>query len=281
MPAGRCRGAAVNAMTHSDPVIVAVDAGIATLTLNRPQSLNALSVGMMQALRLAAERVVADPAVRVIVVAGAGEHFMAGGDINDFHAHLSLDPPARLQAFQAMIEQYINPTMLALRHAHQPVIAAVRGACAGFGMSLMLASDLALAADNAYFTTAYAWLALSPDGGGTYFLPRIVGARKAAELMLLAERLNAEQALALGLVNRVVPLADVERETALLARKLANGPRHALGEIKRLLNATHERTLADQLAAEAESFARCSATRDFAEAVRVFVDKTTPRFTGK
>lgn len=273
--------AGVKAMGQADPVIVGIDAGIATLTLNRPQTLNALSVEMMQALRLATERVVADPAVQVIVIAGAGEHFMAGGDINDFHAHLSLDAPARLQAFQAMIEQYINPTMLALRHTHQPVIAAVRGACAGFGMSLMLASDLALAADNAYFTTAYAWLGLSPDGGGTYFLPRIVGARKAAELMLLAERLSAEQALALGLVNRVVPLVDLDRETALLGHKLANGPRHAMGEIKRLLNATHERTLAGQLAAEAESFGRCSATADFAEAVRAFVGKTTPRFTGK
>ncbi|MBS1137639.1 MAG: enoyl-CoA hydratase, partial [Proteobacteria bacterium] len=199
------------------------------------------SVEMMQALRLGAERVVADTAVQVIVIRGAGEHFMAGGDIKDFHAHLRLDPPARLQAFQAMIEQWINPTVLALRRAHQPVIGAVRGACAGFGLSLMLGCDLALAADNAYFATAYAHIALSPDGGGTWFLPRIVGQRKAAELLLLSERVSAQQALELGLINRIVPLADLEAETARLAERLKNGPRHAYGEMKRLLAGSPDR----------------------------------------
>jgi len=264
----------------NDTVLVDIRDGVATLTLNRPQALNALSVEMMQALRLGAERVVADTAVQVIVIRGAGEHFMAGGDIKDFHAHLRLDPPARLQAFQAMIEQWINPTVLALRHAHQPVIGAVRGACAGFGLSLMLGCDLALAADNAYFATAYAHIALSPDGGGTWFLPRIVGTRKAAELMLLAERISATQALELGLVNRLVPPDRLEEETARLASRLQAGPRHAYGEIKRLLNRAGTADLAGQLQAEAESFARCSATNDFAEGVEAFLAKRKPAFRG-
>lgn len=264
----------------NETVLLEVRGGVATLTLNRPAALNALSVEMMQALRLSAERAVADPAVQVIVVRGAGEHFMAGGDIKDFHAHLGVDPAARLHSFQAMVEQWINPTVLALRQAHQPVICAVRGACAGFGLSLMLGCDLALAADNAYFATAYAHIALSPDGGCTYFLPRIVGSRKAAELLLLSERLSAQQALDLGLVNRIVPLSDLEAETARLADRLKNGPRHAYGEMKRLLAGSPDRTLADQLHAEAGGFARCAATLDFDEGVRAFLEKRKPSFTG-
>lgn len=265
----------------NDTVKVQVRDGVATLTLNRPQQLNALSVEMMQALRLAAQRVTGDPAAHVIVIEGAGEHFMAGGDIRDFDAHLALDAPARLQAFQAMIEQWINPMVLALRQSHQPVICAVRGACAGFGMSLMLACDLALAADNAYFATAYASIGLSPDGGGTYFLPRVVGTRKASELMLLSERIDARQALELGLVSRVVPLADLDQEVAHLARRLLAGPRHAYGEIKRLLNASQAQDLAAQLQAEGLAFGRCSATGDFAEGIRAFLEKRKPSFSDR
>jgi 2-(1,2-epoxy-1,2-dihydrophenyl)acetyl-CoA isomerase len=264
----------------STTVAVAVEEGVATLTLDRPQSLNALSVEMMQQLRRSVEAVLADPSAQVIVIKGAGEHFMAGGDIGDFDAHLALDPPARLNAFRAMIEQYINPTVLALNATHRPVICSVRGACAGFGMSLMLGCDLAMAADSAYFTMAYAAIGLSPDGGGTYFLPRIVGARKAAELMLLSERIGAAQALELGLVNRVVPAAELDAETAALAQRLTRGPRHAYGEIKRLLNGSSQRSLVDQLHAEGESFSRCAATADFAAGVRAFMEKRPPRFSG-
>jgi 2-(1,2-epoxy-1,2-dihydrophenyl)acetyl-CoA isomerase len=265
----------------TDPVAFELREGVATLTLDRPQQLNALSVGMMQALRGAVERAVVDPAAHVIVVRGAGEHFMAGGDIRDFDAQLGLEPLARLQAFQGMIEHWINPAILALRQTHQPVLCAVRGACAGFGMSLMLACDLALAADNAYFSTAYASIGLSPDGGGSFFLPRIVGSRKAAELMLLAERIDAQQALALGLLNRVVPQADLDAEVARLARRLADGPRHAYGEIKRLLHASQGQDLPTQLAAEASAFGRCSATVDFGEGVRAFLGKRKPSFAGR
>jgi 2-(1,2-epoxy-1,2-dihydrophenyl)acetyl-CoA isomerase len=138
-----------------------------------------------------------------------------------------------------------------------------------------------LASDDAYFTTAYAHIALSPDGGGTYFLPRIVGTRRAAELMLLAERLGAQQALELGLVNRVVPSADLDAQVEALVQRFKAGPRHAYGEIKRLLASSGESSLADQLAAEAEAFARCSATQDFAEGIRAFLEKRKPAFRGK
>lgn len=261
-------------------VLTEVREGIATLTLNRPQQLNALSVAMMEQWCAAVQRVVADAAVQVIVIRGAGEHFMAGGDIRDFQARLGLEPLERLRAFQAIIEQKVNPAVLALRETHQPVVCAVQGACAGLGMSLMLGADLVLAAENAYFSTAYASIGLSPDGGGTWFLPRIVGTRKAAELMLLAERISAAQALELGLVSRVVPPDRLEEETARLAARLQAGPRHAYGEIKRLLNRAGGPDLAGQLQAEAESFARCSATGDFAEGVEAFLAKRKPAFRG-
>ena len=264
----------------NDTVLLEVNDGIATLTLNRPAQLNALNAEMMQAMRLSAERAAKDPAIAVLVVKGAGEHFMAGGDIKEFHSQLYLDPAARLETFRATIKQWINPTVLALRGMHQPVIGSVRGACAGFGMSLALCCDLLLAADNAYFTTAYAHIALSPDGAQSFYLPRIVGAKKAAELLLLAERISAQQALELGLVNRVMPLAELDTETLALAQRLKTGPRHAYGEVKRLLNGATQSTLEQQLEAEAEAFARCSATQDFAEGIRAFVDKRRPVFRG-
>ncbi|MGB0126001.1 MAG: enoyl-CoA hydratase [Rhodocyclaceae bacterium] len=265
----------------SATVLLDVQDGVATLTLNRPKQLNALSVEMMAALRQGVEQAVGHPEARVIVFKGAGDHFMAGGDLNDFHARLDLDPAARTQAFRAMIDDYINPMLLALREAPQPVVCSVRGACAGFGLSLMLACDLALVADNAYFTTAYAWIGLSPDGGGTWFLPRIVGSRKAAELFLLAERIDAAQALQLGLVNRVVAVDQLDIETAALAKRLVKGPGRAYREVRRLLAASQDNTFAAQLQAESESFGRCAATEDFAEGVRAFVGKRKASFNGR
>lgn len=265
----------------NDDVLVEVREGIAVLTLNRPQQLNALSVQMMESLRHAVKRVATDETVQVVIVKGAGEHFMAGGDIKDFHSHLHLSPPARLSTFKAMIEQWINPTVETLRGMHQPVIAQVRGACAGFGVSLALCCDLIVAADNAYFTTAYAHIALSPDGGQSYFLPKAVGLKKAAELLLLAERIDAATALDLGLINRIVPADALDAETLKLAERLKTGPRHAYGEIKRLLNGACHASLTQQLMSEADAFARCSATMDFEEGIRGFVEKRKPEFRGK
>lgn len=264
----------------SDTIKLEVSEGIATLTLSRPQALNALSLEMIPALHQTVQNLAASAEVQVVVIKGAGEHFMSGGDIKDFHAQLSMRPDARRAMFQELIRRYINPTVIHLRAMHQPVICAVRGACAGFGFSLMLGCDLVIAADNAYFTTAYSLIALSPDGGGTYFLPRVVGARKAAEMLLLAERIDAEQALALGVINRVVPAADLDDQVAALALRLKSGPRHAYGEIKRLVNASYDAELAGQLEAEAAAFGRCSATLDFDAGIRAFVDKRKPSFQG-
>jgi 2-(1,2-epoxy-1,2-dihydrophenyl)acetyl-CoA isomerase len=264
----------------ANTILLDVDDGIATLTLNRPDKLNALSVEMMQDLAAVAGRLKADPSVKVVVVAGAGDHFMAGGDLNDFARRLDLSGPARLADFRAMIEHHINPTVTLMQSLHQPVIAKVRGACAGFGLSFMLGCDLAVAADTTKFTAAYTAIGLPADGGMSHFLARMVGRRKAMELLLLAERFDAAEAQRLGLVNRVVAADALDAEVAALADRLKNGPRHAYGEIKRLLNDAFDTPLESQLQSEAEAFARCGATEDFAEGVRAFLDKRAPRFRG-
>jgi len=263
-----------------DTVLLERKGAVATVTLNRPAALNALDEAMMEGLEEAFTALEADHSVRAVVLCGAGEHFMAGGDIKFFHGALGLPPQERRRRFERIVHK-VHPTMLAIQRMPQPVIASVRGATAGFGMSLLMACDLALAAEDAYFTVAYALIGTSPDGSGTYHLPRLVGMKKAMELALLAERFDAASALQLGLVNRVVPLAELESATIALAERLARGPSRAYANTKRLLNRSLTSTLPAQLQAEAESFADCAASEDFAEGVRAFVEKRKPRFNGR
>jgi 2-(1,2-epoxy-1,2-dihydrophenyl)acetyl-CoA isomerase len=264
----------------TDTVLVAQSGSIATVTLNRPAALNALDHAMTEALLDIFTRLELDSAVRVVVLKGAGEHFMAGGDLKSFAQSLDLEPAERRRRFEHFIYQ-MHPLVVTLRRMPQPVIASIRGAAAGFGLSLVMATDLAIAAEDAYFTLAYSLIGTSPDGSGTYHLPRLVGQKKAMEIALLGERFDAKTALALGLVNRVVPAAELEGATRALAERLAAGPAHAYGNTKRLLNRSLGSTLEAQLQAEAESFADCAATSDFAEGIRAFVDKRKPKFTGR
>ncbi len=264
-------------MTES--ILLEVSEGVATVTLNRPEVLNALSDDMIAALVEVMTRVEADPAVRCVVLRGAGDHFMAGGDVKGFHGRLAETPAERGAHFRAKIHK-LHPAIVAMRRMPKPVVASLHGAAAGFGLSLALATDLAIAAEDAYFTLAYCLIGTSPDGGSSYHLPRIVGLRKAMEIALLGERFNAETAQRLGLVNWVVPSDDLEAETAKLVARLARGPGHALGETKALLNASLDNALEAQLALEVESFASCAATQDFAEGVTAFVEKRSAQFTG-
>ncbi len=264
----------------ADTVLLDVANGVATLTLNRPQQLNTLSVEMMEDLYVAARRLRERKDVSVVVIVGAGDHFMAGGDLNDFARHFHLDSEARRVTFRAIIEKHVNPTVEIFQSLDQPVVAKVRGACAGFGLSLMLGCDLAICADNTKFTSAYASIGLSADGGMSYFLPRVVGTRKAMELLMLAERFDAAEALRLGLVNRVVAASELDLAVEALVGRLLQGPRHAYGEIKRLMAATLDQKLETQLQSEAEAFGRCSATGDFVEGVTAFLEKRKPGFKG-
>jgi len=261
-------------------VLVAREGGVATLTLNRPQALNALDHALTLALResvLAAEH---DPAVRCLVLRG-GEHFMAGGDLKWFSTLVEgrSSEQNRVQ-FEALIHE-VHTVILALRRMPKPVLASVRGAVAGFGMSLMMACDLALAADSAYFTLAYTLIGASPDGGSTFSLPRIVGQKKAMEIALLGERFDAATAERLGLVNRVVPVGSLEIETTKLAARLAAGPTAVYARTKALLNGSLNASLESQLQREAEAFAQSASEPDFREGLAAFIGKRKPRFTGR
>ena len=259
------------------PLLVERERGVATLTLNRPDSLNALDPAMIEALTKETAALEADSSVRCVVVRGAGRHFMAGGDIRYFAALIDATPAERQRALVDFVDR-VHPAIETLHRMPQPVLASVRGAVAGFGLSLLCACDLAIAAESAYFTAAYRHLGLTPDGGLSHALPRMVGNKRAMEIVLLAERFDAPEALRLGLVNRVVPDAELEAATAAMARALASGPGLATRNGKRLLRQSPSQPLSVQLDAEAASFGACAATEDLVEGVRAFLDKRAPRF---
>jgi len=261
----------------SDTVIVERAKRVATVTLNRPQAMNALDFAMMDALVGSMTSLAADESLRVIVLRSTGAHFMAGGDIRAFGQHIDDTPSARQSHFERLIPRLHAAIELMHRMPH-PVIARVQGAVAGFGFSLMCACDLAIAGEDAYFTSAYRQLGVTPDGGLTFALPRVVGLRKAIEILLLSERFDAAEALRLGLVNKVVPLGQLDANVAGWAHTIASGPVQALRNAKRLARQSLDRTLSEQLQAEATSFAQCAATNDFVEGVRAFIAKRGPRF---
>jgi 2-(1,2-epoxy-1,2-dihydrophenyl)acetyl-CoA isomerase len=261
----------------SDTVLVERADRVATVTLNRPEALNALDFAMMDALVANIASLADDDSLRVIVLCGAGAHFMAGGDVRAFAQHVDEAPSTRRAHFQHLIQRLHAAIELLHRMPH-PVIARVQGAVAGFGLSLMCACDLVVAAEDAYFMSAYRQLALTPDGGLTFSLPRIVGLRKAMEILLLSERLGAAEALRLGLVNKIVPLGELDATVAAWAQAVASGPVQALRNAKRLARQSLDRTLSEQLQAEATSFAQCAATPEFVEGVRAFIAKRKPRF---
>lgn len=259
----------------SEPVLVSSASGVAEIRFNRPDRLNALDVELAEGFAAAVARVTADPAVRVVVVSSEGRAFVAGGDLTHFHR--AADKPAAA----AELIGPIHAALKALAGSPQIVIGSLKGAVAGGGMSLALGFDLAIAADDATFNLAYARVAASPDCGGSWALPRLVGFRRALEIALLSETIDAAGALRLGLVNRVVPRAELEAETGKLAARLAAGPAVSHGNIKALMRGSLERDYAAQLDAEARAFGECAATADFAEAVDAFLGKRKPLFTGR
>lgn len=260
----------------SDVVLVSVQNGVATVSLNRPQVLNAMDGEMMLKLRPIAESLQHDPSVRAVVLRGEGAAFMAGGDVSVFHRHLAELPELIVRWGREM-----HFAFLALRRMGKPVLASVHGAVAGAGFSLMCAADLAIAAADTRFTLAYTNIGASPDGGSSHFLPRLVGYRKAMELTLLPDRFDAETARTLGLVNWVVPNDKLVEETATLAQRLANGPTHAYAEAKRLMNQSLGTSMEAQMEDELAAFARCARTADLREGVSAFVEKRKPVFQGR
>lgn len=262
----------------SEVILSEVKGGVATVTMNRPTALNALNDELTQALRTVTADLEYDESVRVVVLRG-GDHFMAGGDLKEFHRGVG-DGAVELRIrFERMIHE-IHEAITAIRRMPKPVVASVNGAAAGFGLSLMMACDLVMAADSAYFTLAYCHIGATPDGGSTYALPRALGMKRAMEIALLGERFDAARALDLGLVNWVVPADRLDAETAKFAARLAAGPTRVYGRTKALLLASPQNNLETQLQREAEMFAMTATEPDFAEGLTAFVEKRKPNFKG-
>ena len=253
--------------------------GVAVLTLNRPDRLNAMSRPMLDALLEALPRLAEDAAVGVVVLTGAGRGFCAGGDVKAMAEGNELGGQTmeeKAQALRARME-----TSRWLHEMPKPTIAMLRGPAAGAGLSLAMACDMRIASDTARLGTAFARVGYSGDFGGSYYLTQLVGTAKARELYFTADLLDAQQALGLGLVNRVVPDARLEEETMALASRLARGPRVAFRYMKRNMNAAESASLKDMLDLEAWHHTRTGMTEDHREAARAFVEKREPQFKGR
>lgn len=265
----------------TDKVAVDVDEdGVAWVTLNEPEVRNALSPELRAQFTDRIPPLEFDPSVRCVVIQGAGDHFMAGGDIRIMRERLQMDPNERSQRIVSGLHD-IHHAIFAIRRMPKPVIASVQGAAAGFGLSLVAATDLAIAADDAVFTLAYCHIGASPDGGSSYFLGRTLGMKQQMELAFLGDRFGAEKAKDLGIVNWVTPKADLKAATAKLAKRLAHGPTRAYANAKALFNASNHLSMETQLQMEAEKIADSMATEDHAEGVNAFLDKRKPNFVGR
>jgi len=246
---------------------------IARITLNRPDAANALNLELSKDLMYAALQCDQDPTIRAVIITGAGRLFCAGGDLKSFAAQ-----GEQLPYHLKEVTTYLHAAMSRFTRMDAPVIAAVNGTAAGAGMSLVCACDLVLAAESARFTMAYTRAGLTPDGSSTYFLPRIVGLRRALELTLTNRLLSAQEAQEWGIVTRVVPDGHLIAETDTLATQLASGATIALGATKRLLQSGWTETLETQMEHETQSIAAMAHTADGREGITAFLEKRSPQF---
>jgi len=247
---------------------------VATITLDRADALNALTVPLKEELLAALARVGADPAIGAVVLTGAGRAFCAGQDLRE-----RLEPGAA--PLEVEIRERYNPIILAMRRLEKPIVGAINGIAAGAGASLAFACDVRIAAEGASFLLAFARVGLVPDSGATWLLPRLVGAAKAAELALTGEALSAADAERLGLVARVVPAESVVTEAQAMAARLGSMAPRAVALTKRALESSWTASLEEQLELEAELQGIAGATTDHAEGIAAFMEKRPPRFTGE
>ncbi len=258
------------------PVLFERDASVGIVRLNRPQAMNALTKEMMIALMHIAIECDEDPDIRAVILTGAGDAFCAGADLKAF-----LEQPDSLGPLTKELTVYIHAAISRLARMDAPLILAVNGMAAGGGFSLTLTGDVTYAADSARFTMAYTASGLSPDASSTFFLPRLVGLRRARNLALTNRRLDANEALDWGIVDEVVPAATLMEHALTTARSLASGPTASFGSAKRLMLESFEHGLEAQMELEAREIALNAAGADVQEGIRAFVEKRPPAFRGR
>ncbi len=263
----------------TDQLLEKIEDRVAVLTMNRPEALNALSDEMMDALSEATNRLKNDDDVGCIVLTGAGRGFCSGGDVKGMAGGTgnSVAPPSTMEMNHRKLRRHMQAS-IDLHEMTKPTIAMVKGPAAGAGLSLALACDIRICGESARMTTAFARVGLAGDFGGTYFLPRIVGDGKARELYFTAAMVEADEALRLGIANRIVPDDKLEEETMALASQLAHGPGITLGYMKRNLNTQNHQSLSELMDQEITHHLRSGQTADMREAATAFVEKRTPVF---
>jgi 2-(1,2-epoxy-1,2-dihydrophenyl)acetyl-CoA isomerase len=251
---------------------------IVTIRMNRPDALNALSLQLAKDLAHAVGRTVDDEA-RAVILTGSGRAFCSGGDLREMKSMGESD--GSIEAFLDEPLKALHEVIRLIRETPIPFIAAVNGVCAGAGTNFALACDLVLAADDASFNEAFVRIGLSPDCGGTFFLPRAVGEKLAAEMLMTGMTVSAQRAVEIGMINRVIPAAELMNEAGKLAASLAAGPTGSIGRIKRMLNASFSNDLTAQLSLEADCQIESGRSSDFQEGVTAFFEKRAPKFSGK
>ncbi len=259
------------------PVDTKIRDGVFTITLSRPKQFNALNLEMLNQLMEVVSLIEENCAVRCVVIEGAGDNFMAGGDIAYFYQLVDADIKEKEQKFSSMITE-VHQLIEKLANLSVPVVAKIRGAAAGFGISLVAGCDLAYGAKSSFYTSAYHALGTSPDGGSTYFIPRVAGMKKAMEVMLTAKRYSAEQAVELGLINSAVDDEQLDSIVTEVAQQITNSARIAVANTKKLIRLSFQNNLHEQLLCEQKFFLECAISNDFTEGIRAFVEKRTANF---
>ena len=264
----------------TDELITQLDGPVARITFNRPAARNAVTQTLLKALCEFLESIEHNPDVRCIVMSGSGEHFSAGGDVVGFNKVLTMSAAERRQEFIGRVGR-AGAAFALLERLRQPIVARVRGAVAGAALGFVAGSDFVVCGTSALFILAHVKIGASPDGASSYYLPRNIGVRKAKELAILGEKITAADALSLGLVNYVVPDAELDAAVERLVSKIVAAPAESVRRAKMLMDRSLGNTLKQQLELETEAFAACAATDDFVEGVGAFVAKRAAVFNKK